>query len=79
MIEPSPENARKYGLTLRQLEVVSLVERRFNRASIAAYLGISLQSTRDIIGGLCDFYGCPTQDLPARVLASGESENSEVT
>lgn len=73
MIEPSPENARKYGLTERQLEVVSLVERRFNRAAIAAYLGISLQSTRDIIGGLCDFYECPTADLPEKVLASVEA------
>lgn len=63
-IDPTPENALKYGLSLRQIEIVSLIERRFNRAAIAAYLGISTQSVRDIAGGLCDHYGCSMHDLP---------------
>ena len=60
-------DADRYGLTERQMEVVGLIERRFSRAAIAAYLGVSLQTARDIVGGLCDHYGCPASELPARV------------
>lgn len=61
--------ASDYGLDERQAEIVNLIERRFNRAAIAVYLGVSTQTVRDIIGGMCDHYGCPSGDLPARVLA----------
>jgi hypothetical protein len=67
-------NAASYGLDARQAEMVNLIERRFNRAAIAAYMGISTQTVRDVIGGMCDHYGCPAQDLPARVLQAPPSE-----
>ena len=69
-------NAASYGLDQRQAEMVNLIERRFNRAAIAAYMGISTQTVRDVIGGMCDYYGCPAQDLPARVLQPTTAENS---
>ena len=65
-----------YGLTARQAEMVNLIERRFNRAAIAAYLGVSTQTVRDVIGGMCDHYQCPTADLPAKVLEAAPSEIS---
>lgn len=68
--------AASYGLDERQAEIVNLIERRFNRASIAAYLGVSTQTVRDVIGGMCDFYGCRAQDLPVRVLEMPASEIS---
>ena len=37
--------------------MVNLIERRFNRAAIAAYMGISTQTVREVIGGMCDYYG----------------------
>ena len=70
-----PNNAASYGLDTRQAEMVNLIERRFNRAAIAAYMGISTQTVRDVIGGMCDYYGCPAQDLPARVLQPTPAEN----
>jgi len=74
-----PNNAASYGLDQRQAEMVNLIERRFNRAAIAAYMGISTQTVRDVIGGMCDYYGCPTADLPDRVrnsLQATPAENS---
>lgn len=71
-----PNNAASYGLDTRQAEMVNLIERRFNRAAIAAYMGISTQTVRDVIGGMCDHYGCPTADLPRRVLEATSAENS---
>ena len=71
-----PNNAASYGLDTRQAEMVNLIERRFNRAAIAAYMGISTQTVRDVIGGMCDYYGCPAHDLPARVLQPTPAENS---
>jgi len=71
--------AASYGLDERQAEIVNLIERRFNRAAIAAYLGVSTQTVRDVIGGMCDFYGCPAADLPERItsraseISAGES------
>ena len=67
-------NCAAYGLDQRQAEMVNLVERRFNRAAIAVYMGISTQTVRDVIGGMCDHYQCPTADLPAKVLQSAPSE-----
>ena len=69
-------NAASYGLDPRQAEMVNLIERRFNRQAIAAYMGISTQTVRDVIGGMCDFYGCPAADLPQRVLRERPSEIS---
>lgn len=63
-----------YGLDARQAEMVNLIERRFNRASIAAYMGVSTQTVRDVIGGMCDYYQCPAADLPDRVLQARPSE-----
>ena len=71
-----PNNAASYGLDTRQAEMVNLIERRFNRQAIAAYMGISTQTVRDVIGGMCDYYGCPTADLPRRVLQATPPENS---
>ena len=70
--------ASVYGLDQRQAEIVNLIERRFNRAAIAAYLDVSTQTVRDVIGGMCDFYGCPAAELPVRVLGSRASEISTV-
>ena len=70
------DNCDAYGLTARQAEMVNLVERRFNRAAIAAHLGISTQTVRDVLGGMCDYYDCPTADLPAKVLQAASSEIS---
>ena len=70
------KNCAAYGLDTRQAEMVNLVERRFNRAAIAAYMGISTQTVRDVIGGMCDYYQCPTADLPTRVLQATPPENS---
>ena len=50
-----PNDAASYGLDTRQAEMVNLIERRFNRAAIAAYMGISTQTVRDVIGGMCDY------------------------
>ena len=69
-----PNNAAEYGLNERQVLIVNLIERRYSRAAIAAYLGVSTQTVRDVIGGMCDFYGCPAQDLPQRVLGTPASE-----
>ena len=69
-----PNNAASYGLDARQAEMVNLIERRFNRAAIAAYMGISTQTVRDVIGGMCDHYDCRAQDLPERVLQAPPSE-----
>ena len=68
--------AASYGLDPRQAEMVNLVERRFNRAAIAAHLGISTQTVRDVLGGMCDYYDCPTADLPAKVLQAASPEIS---
>ena len=70
------DNCDAYGLTARQAEMVNLIERRFNRAAIAAYMGIPTQTVRDVIGGMCDYYGCPAADLPQRVLQATPAENS---
>ena len=69
-------NCAAYGLDARQAEMVNLIERRFNRAAIAVYMGISPQTVRDVIGGMCDFYGCRAADLPTRVLQATPAENS---
>jgi len=64
-----------YGLNKRQAEIVNLIEQRFNRAAIAAHLGISKQTARDEIGGMCDFYDCRAQDLPVLILGFVHAEN----
>jgi len=71
-----PNDAASYGLDTRQAEMVNLIERRFNRQAIAAYMGISTQTVRDVIGGMCDYYGCPAADLPQRVVQAIQAENS---
>ena len=71
-----PNTAASYGLTREQATMVSLVERRFGRDAIAAYLGVSAETVRDVVGGMCDYYGCPTADLPDRVLRATPAENS---
>ena len=70
------DNCDAYGLTARQAEMVNLVERRFNRAAIAAHLGISTQTVRDVLGGMCDYYDCPTAELPTKVLEAASTEIS---
>ena len=69
-------NCAAYGLDARQAEMVNLIERRFNRAAIAVYMGISPQTVRDVIGGMCDYYGCRSHELPGRVLQATPAENS---
>ena len=61
------EHADYFDLTVTEVEVVGLVERRFSRQAIAAYLDVSEQTARNIIGDLCDFYRVPTAELPAEV------------
>lgn len=68
-------NCAAYGLNKRQAEIVNLIEQRFNRAAIAAHLGISKQLARDVIGGMCDFYDCRAHDLPMLVLGFVPAEN----
>jgi len=79
MTDLTPANADRYGLTETQMEVVGLIERRFSRAAIAAYLGVSLQTARDIVGGLCDHYGCPASELPARVREGITASAAEIS
>ena len=69
------DNCDAYGLTARQAEMVNLVERRFNRAAIAAHLGISTQTVRDVLGGMCDYYDCPGYLLPDKIRERAAKEN----
>lgn len=68
-----PEYADYFDLTEDEVELVALVERRFSRAAIAAYWhgfptnAEQFNDIRDQVGGLCDFYRCPTSELPSRV------------
>jgi len=67
MIEPTLNNARRYGLTYRQIQILSLLERRFGRAEMAKELGTSVDSVRYITVGMCETYECPARELPDKI------------
>jgi len=67
MIEPTLDNARRYGLTYRQTQILNLIERRFGRAEMAQQLGTSVDSVRYITVGMCETYECPAKDLPDKI------------
>ena len=67
MIAFNPENADYFHLSHRETLIVALIEKGHNRAAIADQLGIAKQTIRDMIGDLCEDYGCPTHKLPERI------------
>ncbi len=78
MTELTPLTGEKIGLTTREVAVVLLVRSRFSRDQVAETLGIGRQTARDIIGGLCDHFDCPTTGLYGAVMLRLEAaENSE--
>lgn len=55
------------GLSRRQVTVVNLLGQGSSREHIAETLGVSKQTARDLIGGLCDYYDCRAADVAEAV------------